>query len=147
MIEVGQKAPMFKLLNQTGEEIDLKSVLKTGVKVMLVIYPSDDTPGCTAQMCKVRDDYTEFEKLGVKIYGLNHNDAESHTNFKGKYDFQFDILVDEDRKIIKELGSTKLFFKNEVTQRSIILIDKDGKVIYVHKGQQDNKEILNLLKS
>ncbi len=147
MIEVGQMAPMFKLNNQNGDLISLKEVLDSGKKVMLVIYPKDDTPGCTAQMCRVRDDYSEFEKLDVKIFGLNHDDAESHKQFRDKYDFQFDILIDEDRKVIKELGSTKLFFKTEITQRSSVLIDTNGKVIYVHKGQQDNKEILNLLKS
>jgi thioredoxin-dependent peroxiredoxin len=146
MLNVGDKAPLFSLKNQNEELIVLDDILKSGHKVMLVIYPKDDTPGCTAQMCGVRDEYSKFKDLGVKIFGLNHDNAKSHQKFIEKYNFPFDILIDENRNTIKEYGSTKMFFKNEVTQRSAFLIDTDGKIIFVQKGQQDNQAILNLLK-
>lgn len=146
MLNVGDKAPNFKLLNQNGDTIELQKLLASGFKVMLVIYPKDDTPGCTAQMCRVKDDFQQFEDLGVKVYGLNHGESSSHIKFKEKYKFQFDILIDENRKTIKEYGSTKMFFKNEVTQRSVFVINEKGIIVFVKKGQQDNEEILNLLK-
>jgi thioredoxin-dependent peroxiredoxin len=146
MLNVGDKAPLFSLKNQKNETIVLKELLADGHKVMLVVYPKDDTPGCTAQMCRVRDDYSEFEKIGVKVFGLNHGDEASHNKFIEKYNFPFDILIDENRKIIKEYGSTKMFFKNETTQRSAFVIDTDGKIIFAQKGQQDNQQILDLLK-
>lgn len=147
MINIGDYAPSFELKNQNGDLINSKKILDAGSKILLIIYPKDDTPGCTAQMCRVRDDYSLFRDLGVTVLGLNHDGEKSHLKFIEKYNFQFDILIDTDRKLINELGSTKLFFKNHVTQRSAILIDSDGKIIYVHKGQQDNQEIINLLKS
>jgi thioredoxin-dependent peroxiredoxin len=146
MLNVGDKAPFFSLLNQEGELIDLKKILDEGSKVMLVIYPKDDTPGCTAQMCRVRDDYEKFKELGVKVYGLNHDGPSLHKKFIEKYNFPFDILVDENRKTIKEYGATKMFFRNEVTQRSVFVINTNGLIMYSHKGQQDDNEILNLLK-
>jgi thioredoxin-dependent peroxiredoxin len=146
MLNVGDKAPNFKLLNQDGELIELNKVLEEDKQVMLVVYPKDDTPGCTAQMCRVRDDYQKFEEIGVKVFGLNHGESASHIKFIEKYKFQFDILIDENRKTIKEYGSTKLFFKNEVTQRSVFVINQKGIIVYVKKGQQDNEEIINLLK-
>jgi thioredoxin-dependent peroxiredoxin len=146
MLNVGDKAPLFSLKNQKNETIVLKELLADGHKVMLVVYPKDDTPGCTAQMCRVRDDYSEFEKIGVKVFGLNHGDEASHNKFIEKYNFPFDILIDENRKIIKEYGSTKMFFKNETTQRSAFVIDTNGKIIFAQKGQQDNQQILDLLK-
>ena len=146
MLNVGDKAPLFSLKNQNNELIILKDILAEGNKVMLVVYPKDDTPGCTAQMCRVRDDYSEFAKFDIKIFGLNHGEASSHIKFIEKYNFPFDILIDENRKIIKEYGSTKMFFKNETTQRSVFVIDTDGKIIFAQKGQQDNSQILDLLK-
>lgn len=146
MLNVGDKAPLFSLKNQNDQTIVLKELLAEGHKVLLVVYPKDDTPGCTAQMCRVKDDYSEFTKIGVKVFGLNHGGAASHIKFIEKYNFPFDILIDENRKTIKEYGSTKMFFKNEVTQRSAFVIDTNGKIIFAIKGQQDNQEILDLLK-
>ena len=146
MLNIGDKAPNFELKNQDGDVIELKKVLSTGKKVMLVIYPADDTPGCTAQMCRVNDDYSDFKEIGVEVFGLNHNSAVSHIKFKNKYNFKFDILIDEGRKTIIEYGAIKKFFNNEVTQRSVFVIDTDGKIIFAVKGQQNNQEIIDLLK-
>jgi thioredoxin-dependent peroxiredoxin len=147
MLNVGEKAPNFVLSNQNGVVVELSQVLKSGYKVMLIVYPKDDTPGCTAQMCRVRDDYQQFVDAGVKVFGLNHDMALSHNKFIEKFNLQFDILVDENRKTIKEYGSTKMFFNNEVTQRSVFVIGLDGHILYSHKGQQDNQAILDLLKN
>ncbi|MGL4759491.1 MAG: peroxiredoxin [Patescibacteria group bacterium] len=147
MINVGEIAPFFVLKNQKGDEINSEVLLSTGKKILLIIYPKDDTPGCTAQMCRVRDDFSEFTKLNVEVLGLNHGTPEEHIKFTSKYNLQFDILVDSDRNLIKKLGATKKFFNNEITQRGAVLIGKNSQVLFSIKGQQNNQEIINLLKS
>lgn len=144
---VGDIAPDFTAKTQSGEEITLSKILKSGQKVLLVFYPGDNTPGCTTQLCGIRDVYKEYKDLNVKVLGVNHSDAKSHQKFIDKFEYPFDIIVDEGRKIIKEYGSTKLFFKNLSTKRSVFLIDTDGKIIYLVWGQQNNEEIIEFIKS
>jgi thioredoxin-dependent peroxiredoxin len=147
LIKVGEKAPNFTLLNQKGKEVNLYTdLLKKECKaVLLVFYPKDNTPGCTDQLCRIRDDYSQFLKAGIIVYGVNHDGAKSHQGFIEKQGYQFDILIDPDKKTIKEYGATKFFFKNITISRSVVLVGKDGLVKYTHKGQQDNQEILTLM--
>jgi peroxiredoxin Q/BCP len=146
-LEVGSLAPNFSLSNQNGEVVELGEVLKSGKRVLLVFYPSDMTPGCTMQLCGIRDIYGDYEKAGVKVFGVSHNDAKSHRKFIDMHGYQFDILVDSDRKVQKEYGAVKKFFTNTTTKRGVFLIDTDGKILYRFWGQQDNQLILNLIDS
>jgi len=146
-LEVGSLAPNFSLSNQDGQVIELESVLKSGKRVLLVFYPNDMTPGCTMQLCGIRDVYKDYEKAGVKVFGINHNDAKSHKKFIEFQGYQFDILVDTDRKVQKEYGAVKKFFSNTTTKRGVFLIDTDGKILYRFWGQQENQLILNLVDS
>ncbi len=81
VLKVGDKAPDFTAKNQAGIEISLSKLLKEGKKVLLVFYPGDDTPGCTSQLCGIRDIYKEYKDLGVEVYGVNHADEKSHQKF------------------------------------------------------------------
>jgi thioredoxin-dependent peroxiredoxin len=144
---VGSKAPNFSLSNQSGELIELDTVLKSGKRVLLVFYPGDMTPGCTAQLCGIRDIYKDYVNAGVKVFGVNHKDSQSHKKFIDLNGYQFDILVDTDRKVQKEYGAVKKFFNNTTTKRGVFLIDTDGKILYRFWGQQDNQLILNLIDS
>ena len=147
MLEIGEKAPLFALENQKGETIELTKILEENKRVMLVIYPKDDTPGCTSQVCRVKDDYSELLAMNLVILGLNHDNARSHQKFIDKYQLPFDILIDKNKEIIKKYKSTKMFFKNETIQRSVYIIDYDQTIIYTCKGQQDNQKIINFLKT
>jgi thioredoxin-dependent peroxiredoxin len=147
LIEVGQTINNFNLNDQKGTKHDLYKILESGKRVLLVIYPKDNTPGCTDQLCRIRDDYSQFTKLGVVILGLNNDGEVSHQKFIDNFNFPFDILIDSNKNVIQELGATKLFFKNITIARSVILIDTNKKVLYTKKGQQDNQEIINLLKN
>ncbi|MEI6728160.1 MAG: peroxiredoxin [bacterium] len=150
-LEVGQIAPDFstQIQNPDGsiEDFNLYKTLADGEKVLLVFYPGDDTPGCTKQLCGIRDVYKEYRDLKVKVVGVNHADGKSHLKFIKKYDYPFGIVVDTDKSIRNSYGATKLFFRNITTKRSVFLIDTDGKILFIFWGQQNNEEILNLLKA
>src|SRR5215470_6746443 len=102
MPEVGQKAPDFNLLDQNQQRVELKKALAKG-KVLLVFYPANDSPVCTAQLCDYRDHYAAFQKLGVQIFGISIAHIESHANLKfaEKFHFPFPLLNDYDSRITK----------------------------------------------
>jgi len=150
-LEVGNLAPLFEAEIQnpdaTVENFNLEQTLKSGQKVLLVFYPGDDTPGCTAQLCGIRDVYSQYKDLGVKVVGVNHSEAKSHLKFIKKYNYQFGIIVDQDKSIRHKYGAEKLFFKNLTTKRSVFLIDTNQKILFIHWGHQDNSKIIELLKN
>ncbi|MCC6639444.1 peroxiredoxin [Candidatus Falkowbacteria bacterium] len=138
---VGSKAPAFSLKTSEGNTISLKQFL--GKKnVLLIFYPGDDTPGCTAQLCSIRDDYKTFQKTNTVVFGVNHADKDSHNHFIKKFGFQFPLLIDKDRKVSKKYGAIKYMFGRESIRRSVVLIDKKGKFAYVKRGMPEDKEIL-----
>jgi peroxiredoxin Q/BCP len=143
-------APNFtatiQLPNQTSD-FDLYKTLESGKKVLLIFYPGDDTPGCTKQLCGVRDVYSEFEKYNLTVVGVNHSGPESHLRFIQKYEFPFGIVIDSDKTIRQDYGAIKAFFGNITTRRGAILIDTDKKIKFICWGQQNNEEILQLLQS
>jgi thioredoxin-dependent peroxiredoxin len=149
-ILVGQKAPDFSAHVQYQDsvsEITLSNLLAEGQKVLLIFYPGDDTPGCTTQLCGVRDIYKEYKDLGVTVLGVNQGSLESHKKFITKFEFPFGIIVDEDKLIREKFGAVGSFFGKATTKRSVFLIDTDGTVIYRFFGQQDNEKVLKVLKS
>lgn len=146
MKTVGEKISNIILKNQDELTINISDKLKEYKYVLIAIYPKDDTPGCTVQMCSIRDDYKLLRENGIFPVGLNHDSSASHKKFVEKYNYQFDILVDTDRKVINDLGATKMFFNNKVTQRSAFLIDSSLTIVWECKGQQDHKEIINFVK-
>jgi thioredoxin-dependent peroxiredoxin len=145
---VGQIVPDFTatIQNPNGTEtFNLKETLVTGTKVLFIFYPGDDTPGCTTQLCGVRDVYTTYQKLGVKVVGINHASSESHLKFIKKFEYPFGIIVDEDKSIRELFGAVGSFFGKPTTKRSVFLVDTDGKILYRFFGQQDNEKIFELL--
>lgn len=150
-LEIGETAPNFSASSQnpdgTSENIELSKILESGKKVLLIFYPGDDTPGCTKQLCGIRDVYEEYKKAGVVVLGINHAGEESHLKFIRKYNFPFSIVVDKDKSIRSKYGAEKLFFKNITTKRSVFLIDTNKKILFINWGQQDNEQILNMLKT
>ena len=146
VFQVGDTAPVFELSNQKGQIISSKQLLESGQKILLVFYPSDMTPGCTIQLCGVRDIYQEYRDLNVTVLGINHGDQKSHQKFIDMHKYQFDILVDTDKTISREFGQIGSFFGNPTVKRGVILIDESGKIIYIKQGQQDNQEVIKFVK-
>lgn len=140
MIKIGQKAPDFTLPDSNGKKVKLSSY-KNKKNVVLIMYPGDDTPGCTKQLCSVRDNFEDFKYEDTVVLGINHADADSHQKFIKKYGLKNPLLVDKGRKIIKKYEAIKLFFGNESTKRSVFIIDKLGLIRYIKRGLPDHSEL------
>jgi peroxiredoxin Q/BCP len=93
MLQAGDEAPDFSLVSDEGETITLSAL--RGRPVVFYFYPKDDTPGCTAQACSLRDSYGDILASGAALYGISPDDAESHRTFRAKYALPFPLLVDE----------------------------------------------------
>jgi thioredoxin-dependent peroxiredoxin len=130
MIAEGQAAPDFELTTDAGETVRLSSL--RGKPVVLYFYPKDDTPGCTAQACGIRDVYGEFERAGAVVLGVSPDDERSHVKFKEKYDLPFTLLADTDHTVAEEFGvwGEKSFAGRKYmgVNRSTFVIDADGNV-------------------
>ena len=130
MPEVGDKAPDFNLLDQNQNRLELKKLLGKGM-VLLVFYPGNDTPVCTAQLCDYRDNDAQFQQLGVQILGISIASIESHANrkFAEKYQFPFPLLNDYDSRVTK---AYKVMSIAGFPKRALYLIGQDGKILYKH---------------
>ena len=133
MIEAGKPAPSFELKADSGETVSLESL--RGKPVVLYFYPKDDTPGCTAQACGIRDAWGEFERAGAVVLGVSPDDESSHARFKEKYRLPFTLLSDPDHATADDYGvwveksyGGKTYMGVE---RSTFLIDADGNVARV----------------
>ena len=124
MVEEGQQAPDFDLLSDEGERVRLSDL--RGKPVVLYFYPRDDTPGCTAQACGIRDAYADFRKRGAVVLGVSVDTQAAHVKFKTKYELPFTLLADPDRTAGEAYGVTRE--DSRTFERSTFVIDPDGKV-------------------
>ena len=102
MIHVGDKAPDFLGVNEKGEEIRLSAY--KGKKVILYFYPKDSTPGCTAQACNLRDNFSTLQNAGYEIIGVSVDSEKSHQRFIEKNNLPFTLIADTDKKLVTEFG-------------------------------------------
>lgn len=132
-IGVGSNAPKFTAIDSNGNKVNL-SDFKGKNNVLLVFYPGDSTPTCTKQLCSIRDDYKDLQKLGIKVFGINPGDASSHNKFIKENKFQFPLLIDKNNSISKAYDSMSfLGFVN----RTVVLINKQGKIVLFERGVPD----------
>jgi peroxiredoxin Q/BCP len=133
VVEEGKPAPDFTLRADTGEPVTLSSL--RGQPVVLYFYPKDDTPGCTAQACGIRDGWDEFEKRGAVVLGVSPDDVARHVKFKEKYSLPFALLADEDHEVSEAYGmwvEKNMYGKRYLgVERSTFVIDADGTVARV----------------
>ncbi|MDR2834920.1 MAG: thioredoxin-dependent thiol peroxidase [Bacteroidales bacterium] len=111
-LEVGDKAPFFEGQNHEGKRISLKQF--EGKKLILYFYPKDNTPGCTAEACDLRDNYLMWKEKGYEILGISPDNEKSHKNFKEKHALPFEIICDPEKIILKlydSWGEKKLYGK------------------------------------
>jgi peroxiredoxin Q/BCP len=102
-LSIGAKAPSFEGISQDGKTIRLEDF--KGKKVILYFYPKDDTPGCTAEACNLRDNYDAWLKRGFEVIGISPDNDRSHKRFKEKFKLPFNLLADPDKKILKAYGA------------------------------------------
>ncbi|HEY9166783.1 MAG TPA: thioredoxin-dependent thiol peroxidase [Candidatus Kryptonia bacterium] len=129
-LKVGAKAPAFTLKNDGGETVKLADY--KGKKVVLYFYPKDDTPGCTKEACSFRDGFSEIKKKGAVVFGVSADSVESHGKFKQKFNLNFPLLSDTDKKVINAYGVWKeksLYGRKFMgIERTTFVIDEDGKI-------------------
>jgi len=125
-LKIGNKAPDFESINQNGDKVKLSDFI--GKKVVLYFYPRDNTPGCTAQACNLKDNYKTLQKNGYTILGISKDSPKSHQKFINKYDLPFDLIADEDQNIHMKYGTwieKSMYGKNYMgTARWTFLIDE-----------------------
>jgi peroxiredoxin Q/BCP len=133
VVEEGQEAPDFELTSDAGERVRLSQF--RGKPVVLYFYPRDDTPGCTAQACAIRDSYEDFEQRGAVVLGVSPDEESSHVKFKQKYGLPFTLLADPEHEVAEQYGvwgERKYMGKTYMgVERSTFLIDEDGRIAKV----------------
>ena len=145
-VKEGSKAPAFEARDQHGALVRLSDFAGKAA-VVLYFYPKDDTPGCTAQACSLRDGFAEIQAAGAVILGVSADDASSHKAFAEKFHLPFSLLADPDKRIIGAYGVKMplLGFSRRVT----FLIDRQGlvrKVITDTRTKDHDRQVLALLK-
>ena len=129
-LKEGDIAPVFEGVDQNGKKVSLTNF--KGKKVVLYFYPKDDTPGCTAQACNLRDNYQQLIGLGFQVVGISTDSVKSHKKFENKYKLPFPLIADEEKKIVELYGvwGEKNFMGKTFigTHRTTFLIDEDGKI-------------------
>ena len=125
--KAGEKAPMIEAETYGGERIKLNDFLNKKI-VVLYFYPRDNTPGCTKEACSMRDGMDELKGLGAQVIGVSTDSVKSHEGFQKKYNLNFPLLSDKDKKIIKDYGVESEFGS---ARRITFLIDKSGLIRHV----------------
>ena len=145
------KASNFTLPSTNNKDFNLKDTF--GKFVVLYFYPKDDTPGCTIETNDFNKLLSKFKKLDCEIYGISKDSIKSHHKFRDKYKIKFDLLADEELKVLKKykVWGKKKFMGREFmgTNRTTFLIDKKGKIIKIWenvKVKDHAKEVLETLK-
>lgn len=127
-LKAGDPAPGFQSSDQDGNTVSLSDFL--GSKLVLFFYPKDNTPGCTAEACNLRDNYEELKKEGFRLLGVSADSSKKHQNFIAKYDLPFPLLADEEKQVIKAYGvwGKKKFMGREFDgiHRTTFVIDEKG---------------------
>ena len=133
MISQGDQAPEFTLESDAGEQVSLSGL--RGKPVVLYFYPKDDTPGCTAQACGIRDSYTAFEQAGAIVLGVSPDSVKKHVKFKDKYDLPFTLLADPEHELAESYGvwgEKKFMGKSYMgVSRTTFVIGPEGTIVKV----------------
>ncbi len=124
----GDPAPDFTSTDQNGKTVRLSDY--RGKKVVLYFYPKDDTPGCTAQSCNLRDNYSRLQAAGYEVLGVSVDDEQSHQKFSKKFDLPFTLVADTNQQIVQDYGVWKeksMYGRNFMgIVRTTFLIDETG---------------------
>jgi peroxiredoxin Q/BCP len=148
-LKEGEKAPLFEGIDQNGNIINLASY--SGKKIVLYFYPKDNTPGCTAEACNLRDNYDSLLKKGFIVIGVSIDSEKSHKNFAGKYSLPFPLIADTSKKICTDYGvwrEKSLYGKTFLgIVRTTFIIDEKGiieKIISKVDTKAHTEQIFNI---
>ena len=145
-MNIGKTAPDFSLKDGDGNDWNLAQ--QRGTTVVLLFYPGDNTPICTAQMCSVRDNWSQYQETGAEVVGISTDSVKSHKSFTDKYSLTLRLLSDEAGEVI-ESYNVKSWLPGR-SARAVVVIDKNG-IIRYYKVQSlslfrpDDSEILDAI--
>ena len=149
MLKTGDKAPFFKGICHDGKELTLDSF--KGKKLVLYFYPKDDTPGCTAQACNLRDNVNLLKENGFAILGVSPDEVSSHKKFEAKYDLPFPLIADPTHSILEKYGvwGEKNLYGKIITGvlRTTFVIDEQGRIIKIFKRPDTKAHAEQILKA
>ncbi|MCB1599872.1 MAG: thioredoxin-dependent thiol peroxidase [Xanthomonadales bacterium] len=133
MLQVGDAVPDFSLESDSAGTISSKKL--RGQRYVIYFYPKDDTPGCTKEACSFRDNIPRFKDLGVPVFGASPDDAKAHGKFVTKYQLNFPLLIDPEKKLLEAFGvwvEKSMYGRTYFgVQRATFVIDAKGKVEHV----------------
>jgi peroxiredoxin Q/BCP len=149
-LKKGDMAPDFKGVNQNGEQISLLDYI--GKKVILYFYPKDSTPGCTSEACNLNDNYDMWLSKGYEVIGVSPDSVASHKKFAEKYNLNFNLIADTEKKILQQYGAwgeKKMYGKTYMgVLRTTFVIDEEGRIVDVFekvKTKDHTNQILSTL--
>ena len=149
-LKEGDLAPAIEAVDQSGDMITLKEY--RGKKIVLYFYPKDNTPGCTAESCDLRDNYSQFLEKGFEVIGVSADSEKSHQNFISKYNLPFRLISDVDKKVLQDYnawGEKKMYGKTYMgVLRKTYIIDEKGyveKIIEKVKTKEHSRQIFSEL--
>ena len=146
MLTVGEKLSSIKVKIQDNSEI---TIPEKGKKYILFFYPKDNTPGCTAEACSIRDEYQAIKKLGYELYGISVDSIKSHLKFIDNHQLPFPLISDEEKTLVEAFGvwGKKKFMGREYmgTNRATFVLDHSGTVTHVIDKVDTNNAAKQLL--
>ncbi|MEX0750389.1 MAG: peroxiredoxin [Dehalococcoidia bacterium] len=146
MLKIGRDAPEFEMQDESGKTVRLGD-FRGKSAVVLMFYPADETPGCTRQMCAARDDYDTYQAAGVAVFGVNPANAERHQKFVAKHELRTPLLVDDGAKVSRAYDALMPIPILSIVNRTVVGIDRDGKIAFYKRGMPSTKEIMGAMTS
>jgi len=147
-LQIGDKAPAFSAQNQKDETLKLSDF--SGKKLVLYFYPKDDTPGCTAEACDLRDNYQRFLDAGYAVLGVSPDPIKNHVKFIEKYNVPFDLLSDEDHSVCLAYGvwvEKSMYGRKYMgVARTTFIIDESGKLEDIIEKVKTKEHTAQILK-
>jgi thioredoxin-dependent peroxiredoxin len=141
-LQVGDSAPELKLKDQHGNLVFLRDY--AGKWVVLYFYPKDDTPGCTREACRFRDETQQLAPFNVQVIGVSVDDRESHEKFARKFKLSFPLLADPTKKVTKAYGALAFY---RLARRMTFIIDSDGKIRKIFEKVNPNTHVEEIIAS
>ena len=139
-LQIGDSVPDLLGLDQDGREVRLSDYPER--RVVLYFYPKDNTSGCTAEACSLRDGYAELRKAGYEIIGVSRDAAKSHQGFREKYQLPFRLIADTDVRLNELFGTwiEKSMYGRKYmgTERTTFVISASGKIEHIIRGKEVN---------
>ena len=137
-MNIGDKVPEVLGINENGEEIRMSQY--KGKKLVLYFYPKDNTSGCTAEACSLRDNYTKLRKQGYEVIGVSVDSSASHRKFIDKYELPFPLIADTEKKLVESMGvwGEKSMYGRKYmgTFRTTFLINEEGIIEKVYSPKE-----------